>query len=142
MLDAQTKNFTSAIAEQRNIFEETTKMQLDDIEELHQVTRTTIKDSNGQLQSVFLAASKENAEAHVAEHQETRRQLNDSIVLEAATLKSEIKNMGEIINEIRASMQQQTYRDTSAQMDANALSTAISAKDIRLSELVASDKQS
>ena len=148
-LDARTKDFAVAVAEQRNVFVDTMKAQLDELKDLHMVTQTSIVDEHGQSRSIFTAQLKANAEINAAEHQQTRVELRDSVILEATILRKEMEvlrvKIQELIQDtIRYPARKAWYSDTlyeKMSLRSKAFNAAWYAKDIRLSELMVRGSQ-
>jgi hypothetical protein len=151
-MDTWTKEFAVAIAEQRNVFVEILNAQFDELKEIHVVTRTAMVDEHGKTRSVFVAQLKANAKTNVAEHNQTRVELRDSFILEATMLRKEIDilrlDILDVISEaMRHPQRYARYPDTSSRawphghdmsQRSKYLNAAVYAKDIKLSELMAS----
>lgn len=144
-LDTWSKEFVVAIAEQRNVFVDMMNAQLDELNELHVVTRTAMVDEHGQTRSMFVAELKTTAETNAAEHEKTRVELRDSVVLEATVLRKEMETLRiDIQHLIEEAMRLRERKSSwSRHREISQLSNALNAgwyaKDIRLSELMASE---
>lgn len=125
------------------------KAQLDELKDLHVVTQSSIVDEHGRSRSIFVAQLKANAENNAAEHQQTRVELRDSVILEATILRKEMEVLRVKIQELiqdtmRYPARKAWYSDTlyeKMSLRSKAFNAAWYAKDIRLSELMVSGSQ-
>lgn len=92
-MDTWTKEFVTAIAQQRNVFVNPMNAQLDELKEMHVFIQTATVDEQGQIRNIFVAELKTNAEINAADHHKTRVELRDSVILEAAVLRQEMETL-------------------------------------------------